>query len=99
MGLFSSSSSSSSEKSSHPPQDSVIKRSSRKICWDSRDVYFACLDKADILDPRKPENKEKAEKLCSKEEADFNKDCISSWVSNNNKFYTYNSNIIMIIFY
>lgn len=65
----------------HPPQDSVLKKSARKLCWDSRDKYFGCLDKAEIIDPRKGDNADKAKKLCSKEDTEFNRDCISSWVS------------------
>ncbi|VVT49079.1 uncharacterized protein SAPINGB_P002093 [Magnusiomyces paraingens] len=64
----------------HPNQDSVLKKSGRKLCWDARDKYFACLDKANIIDVRKPENAAKSQQLCGSEEADFNKDCIASWV-------------------
>lgn len=76
MGLFSSS----DKQSEHPPQDSVLKKSSRKICWDSRDKYFACLDKANIIDPRKGDNVAKSQELCGKEESEYNRDCIGSWV-------------------
>ena len=69
MGLFSSST------ESAPPD--LTKKSLRQACWDSRDKYFACLDKHDILDPRKDST---AATKCKAEDKDFNNDCIKSWV-------------------
>lgn len=79
MGLFSSS----SDSQQHPPQESVLKKSARQVCWSSRDIYFGCLDRAGVLDPRKEKNgdKEKARQACATEEDAFNRDCIASWVS------------------
>lgn len=72
MGLFSSSQS----------QDSapdLTKKSQRAVCWASRDNYFACLDKNNIIDPRK--DPAAALKVCKTEDAAFERDCIKSWVS------------------
>lgn len=70
MGFFSS-----SESTSDAPD--LTKKSARKTCWDARDKYFGCLDKNDILDPRKDAN---ASKVCKTEETDFDSKCIKSWV-------------------
>lgn len=72
MGFFSSSS------TPEPKQDEMRKKSTRQLCWDARDKYFACLDKHDIdndiIDP-KP-----AQKHCKAEDDVFQQQCISSWV-------------------
>jgi cytochrome c oxidase assembly factor 6 len=69
MGLFS------SEKAEQPD---MVKRSSRKVCWEARDKFFACLDKHNIEDAVK--NSKEATKNCGPEEKEFEKDCIKSWV-------------------
>jgi cytochrome c oxidase assembly factor 6 len=80
MGLFS------AWSSSPKPEDSKSKeayeapdRLSRAKCWDSRDAYFRCLDKNNILDAIG--NKEVADKLCTNESQVFEQNCASSWVS------------------
>ena len=47
MGLFSSSSSSPSSSTAQP----LPTRQARKACWDSRDAYYACLSKANVVIP------------------------------------------------
>jgi len=54
-------------------------RSAREVCYESRDIFFACLDKNNILDAIKED--EKARKVCSKEVVDYERDCARSWVS------------------
>lgn len=54
-------------------------RLSRAKCWDSRDKFFKCLDKHDILDALKED--EASRKSCSTELQDFEQNCASSWVS------------------
>jgi cytochrome c oxidase assembly factor 6 len=71
MGFFS------SDSDQVKPED-MTKKSSRQACWDSRDVFFACLDKHDIIDPIKDERL--ANQKCGKENSKFEKDCIQSWV-------------------
>ena len=74
MGWFSSSSSTSS--SSEPTNDSAApSRSERKACWDSRDLYFGCLDKNSIPVPGQEGDK------CKKEDGEYRDKCAASWVS------------------
>ena len=56
-----------------------MKRSERQKCWEARDVYFGCLDKANILDAVK--DSDAAAASCGKEEGLFKQDCATSWVS------------------
>lgn len=53
-------------------------RSTRKVCWEARDNFFACLDKHNIEDAIK-HSKEATDK-CGKEEQVFEQDCIKTWV-------------------
>jgi len=53
-------------------------RSERQQCWTSRDAYFACLDKASIIDPLK--NPKDAAKACGAESAMLERDCAAQWV-------------------
>lgn len=54
-------------------------RNQRELCYESRDVFFDCLDRNNILDAIKED--EKARKVCPKEVAQYEKDCARSWVS------------------
>lgn len=54
-------------------------RNSRELCYESRDNFFNCLDKNDILDAIKEDDK--ARKVCAKEMTDFERDCARTWVS------------------
>lgn len=63
------------KEESEPP-----KRGKREQCWASRDAYFACLDKHDIINPLDPKNVKTAKKECGSEDKQFEKDCIASWV-------------------
>jgi len=53
-------------------------RSQRALCWATRDQFFACLDKHNILDPLK--NPKESKSFCGPEEASFEKECKGSWV-------------------
>jgi cytochrome c oxidase assembly factor 6 len=53
-------------------------RATRVKCWDSRDVFFACLDKQGIVDSIKED--EKARNHCSAELKDFDQNCAAAWV-------------------
>ncbi|GME93129.1 hypothetical protein B5S28_g870 [[Candida] boidinii] len=55
-------------------------RSKREQCWESRDIYFACLDKIQVSNPFQPDNVTKINKNCYKEDQKFQKDCVASWV-------------------
>lgn len=54
-------------------------RNRRELCYESRDIFFECLDKHDILDANKED--EKSRKVCPTEVADYERDCARSWVS------------------
>lgn len=53
-------------------------RNSRELCYESRDTFFECLDKHDILDAIREDDKSR--KLCPTEVADYERDCARSWV-------------------
>lgn len=82
MGWFSSSEKTPSVDAPKPSNDGGFiapDRNQRAHCWEARDVYFACLDRNNILDSVKEANK--AATLCGKENVGFEKNCASSWVS------------------
>ena len=54
-------------------------RSSRERCYESRNIFFECLDKHDILDANKHDTESRQK--CPKEVADYERDCAKSWVS------------------
>lgn len=54
-------------------------KSSRQVCWDSRDKFFACLDRHGIEDAIK--DGKSASAKCNNEELEFEQNCIKSWVS------------------
>jgi cytochrome c oxidase assembly factor 6 len=70
MGFFSK-----SEKEYEPPS-----RNKREQCWESRDLYFACLDKNNIENPLDPAKAKLSDKFCGAEDKQFQKDCVASWV-------------------
>jgi cytochrome c oxidase assembly factor 6 len=53
-------------------------RTSREQCYESRDIFFQCLEKNDILDAIKED--EKCRKVCPQEVMAYEKDCAKSWV-------------------
>jgi hypothetical protein len=53
-------------------------RNNREACYESRDIFFKCLDKHDILDANKED--EKARALCADENGLYERDCARSWV-------------------
>lgn len=53
-------------------------RSSRAKCYESRDNFFDCLDKNDIIDAVKHDAE--ARKKCSKEVEAYETDCARSWI-------------------
>lgn len=71
MGWFSSSSSSDSASNSGAAPD----RSQRSQCWESRDAYFACLDKNGVQVPGQEGE------ACKKENNEYKGKCAGSWVS------------------
>ncbi|KAK5942654.1 hypothetical protein PMZ80_005219 [Knufia obscura] len=53
-------------------------RNSRELCYESRDIFFECLDKNNILDAIRED--EKSRKVCPQEVADYERDCARSWI-------------------
>ncbi|RVD82621.1 uncharacterized protein DFL_007041 [Arthrobotrys flagrans] len=60
------------------PKTTAPDRSERAKCWESRDLFFTCLDKHDILDSIK--DSDLANKQCGSQLKLFERDCASSWV-------------------
>ncbi|KAF9901020.1 hypothetical protein EC991_006610 [Linnemannia zychae] len=56
-------------------------RADRQNCWKVRDSYFECLNKANIVDPSKPE----AANVCQDLRSLYEKGCMKSWVDYFNK--------------
>ena len=54
-------------------------RGQRELCYESRDILFGCLDKHDILDANRED--EKMRKLCPDQNVAYERDCARSWVS------------------
>ncbi|GME87484.1 unnamed protein product [Ambrosiozyma monospora] len=71
MGLFSLF----QQDTTEPPN-----RSKREKCWESRDLYFQCLDKIDVSNPFDKNSQKKINKNCHAEDKQFQKDCVASWV-------------------
>lgn len=79
MGWFTASEiKSSSPKPSSDGAFEAPNRTDRAQCWESRDLYFKCLDTNGIIDSLK--EKERAEKACGKHDKEFTKNCAASWV-------------------
>lgn len=55
-------------------------RENRKQCWESRDLYFQCLDGIDVISPLDPKNKDKIKRACQQQEKQFEQDCANSWI-------------------
>ncbi|KAJ8088919.1 hypothetical protein PM082_014165 [Marasmius tenuissimus] len=51
-------------------------RHDRQKCWETRDAYFACLDKAGIIKP----GDERSQGVCSSENQVYEKNCAKSWI-------------------
>lgn len=54
-------------------------RSKREVCYESRDLFFDCLDRNKILDAVKSDAD--AKEKCGKELQEFEGACVKSWVS------------------
>ncbi|AET37721.1 Coa6p Ecym_1497 [Eremothecium cymbalariae DBVPG len=61
-------------------QTKPLSKASRKQCWDSRDSFFACLDKIGVENALDPENAAQIQTHCAKQESTFNNDCATSWI-------------------
>lgn len=61
-------------------QTKASTKKSRKQCWESRDRYFECLDRIDVVNPLDASKKDKIKKNCGKEDEMFNDNCATAWV-------------------
>ncbi|KAN0092591.1 Cytochrome oxidase c subunit VIb domain containing protein [Tylopilus felleus] len=57
----------------------AVSREDRKKCWENRDVYFGCLDRAGVLEPGKEGN------ACPTEKSRYEASCAKSWIEYFNK--------------
>ncbi|KAL8917062.1 MAG: hypothetical protein Q9208_008178 [Pyrenodesmia sp. 3 TL-2023] len=83
MGLFSSSSSSSTSSPTPPKPTSdgafiAPDRSARDRCYEARDAFFACLNRAGIVDSIK--ESDAAGRECGALEKGMGRECAASWV-------------------
>lgn len=80
MGFFSSSPASPEAKRADEVRTGAVApdRTERARCWEARDAYFACLDKANVIDPVKEDKAVRS--ACSRENTNFEQNCATSWV-------------------
>ncbi|KAI6099823.1 cytochrome oxidase c subunit VIb-domain-containing protein [Pisolithus thermaeus] len=60
-------------------QASAATRNDRQRCWESRDLYFDCLDGAGVLKAGEEGN------ICTKEKRAYETNCAKSWIDYFNK--------------
>ncbi|KAF9230252.1 cytochrome oxidase c subunit VIb-domain-containing protein [Melanogaster broomeanus] len=65
--------------SSSKPEVSAVTRQDRKQCWESRDLYFECLDRVAVLEAGKEGS------ACAKENSRYEENCAKSWIEYFNK--------------
>ncbi|KAI6025766.1 cytochrome oxidase c subunit VIb-domain-containing protein [Pisolithus orientalis] len=65
--------------SSKPEQASAATRHDRQRCWESRDLYFDCLDGAGVLKAGDEGD------VCAKEKRSYEANCAKSWIDYFNK--------------
>ncbi|CAK7564293.1 MAG: hypothetical protein SEPTF4163_002182 [Sporothrix epigloea] len=64
----------------------VPSRAERLRCWESRDLYFGCLDRNNIIDAVEQPGSAAALKACPKESEQFERDCAAQWVDHFKKY-------------
>ncbi|KIM62748.1 hypothetical protein SCLCIDRAFT_118828 [Scleroderma citrinum Foug A] len=64
---------------SKPEQASAATRQDRQKCWENRDLYFGCLDRAGVLKAGDEGN------VCAKEKSRYEENCAKSWIDYFNK--------------
>ncbi|CAK7241897.1 MAG: hypothetical protein STHCBS139747_003370 [Sporothrix thermara] len=64
----------------------VPSRAERLRCWESRDKYFGCLDRNNIIDAVEQPGAAAALKACPKENEQFERDCAAQWVAHFKKY-------------
>ncbi|KAF9062939.1 cytochrome oxidase c subunit VIb-domain-containing protein [Rhodocollybia butyracea] len=61
---------------SSPKASNTSTREDRQRCWDARDQYFACLDRAAVVKP----GDEKPSRACGSEGKSYEESCAKSWI-------------------
>jgi len=75
---------SSSPSNPKPSSDGAFEapdRDQRARCWDSRDLFYDCLDKNAIIESVSKSGAQNAKEKCPKELERFEENCASWWVS------------------
>ena len=60
--------------SSTQEEPSLPDRAKRRKCWETRDAYFTCLDRAGVVKPGEEKN------ACSEDKKRYETNCAKSWV-------------------
>jgi len=63
-----------SSKTNEEPAGKAPTRADRERCWERRDLYFDCLDRAGVLVPGKEGEQ------CRTEREGFEANCVKSWI-------------------
>ncbi|CCF56656.1 hypothetical protein KAFR_0B03590 [Kazachstania africana CBS 2517] len=67
--------------SSDSNKDFENNRKQRELCWESRDDFFNCLDKINVINSLDPKNEKLINQNCKDESKKFNKNCATSWIN------------------
>ncbi|KAG6334800.1 hypothetical protein ID866_4289 [Astraeus odoratus] len=65
--------------SSKPEQAPAATRKDRQRCWESRDLYFDCLDRAGVLKAGEEGD------ACTQHKSQYEENCAKSWIEYFNK--------------
>ncbi|KAF4613453.1 hypothetical protein D9613_008134 [Agrocybe pediades] len=60
--------------SSKKDENAAPSREDRQKCWETRDAYFACLDRVGVVKAGEEGS------ACSKEQKEYGKSCAQSWI-------------------
>ena len=70
-------------KSGATSDEPSISREDRTKCWETRDAYFACLDRVGVIKSGEEGN------ACSVEHKKYERNCAKSWVRSINRSFVY----------
>jgi len=62
------------KSSSTQEEPSLPNREKRRKCWETRDVYFACLDRAGVVKAGEEGN------ACAEDKNQYETNCAKSWI-------------------
>lgn len=55
-------------------------KSQRRVCWDARDAFFACLNSASVDNSLDPKQKPVVDAKCAPQLKAMEQSCVASWV-------------------